>query len=377
MDRAGAGQAGGRTGRVVSDLPQHGPSHVISHVPAADHHHLATDIQRLAQRDRPQQLDPTVDPRPLLAGQPHRSRGFRPHGDDHRRILAPQIGQRNIAAHRRVAADLDSQRFDHSDLPRDQLTGQTVSRHTPCQHARRHRLGLEYHRAESHQRQIVRGGQSRRSGSDDRDWLAPNRRKLARHSGLQQRGHLLRVSRHGGDVGLNRIQHRVRGPYVRSGLLAHKPFERADRNRAIRSDKTPVVIHPRHLAPPACRFAGRPADAPADRRQGIRAASDQIGLLETAFGDRPHVAPRIRMHRTRHLTRDELPMVSLARHVDSQFHTLHHLTDSPSQVVVVSSPTSISKEAPCDAEPAQFGVGSSQQGICLSSIPMGRGCWMN
>ena len=58
MHAPGARQPGRRAGRVVGDLPQHGPRHVVGHVAAADHHDLAADVQRLAQAP-----PPATDPR--------------------------------------------------------------------------------------------------------------------------------------------------------------------------------------------------------------------------------------------------------------------------------------------------------------------------
>lgn len=75
-------------------------------------------------------------------------------------MIPPDPCERDVAAHGDPAADLDAQRADDVHLPRDHLPRQPVSRHTDRQHARRHRLGLEDHRPEAEQGQIVRRRES-------------------------------------------------------------------------------------------------------------------------------------------------------------------------------------------------------------------------
>ena len=218
--------------------------------------------KRLAQRHGSQQVHAAVDPRPAFAGKPQTPRRLGPDGNDHRRVLTPQFGQRHIPAHRHATADLDAQGLNHGHFAGDQVAGQPIRRHAQGQHAGRHGLRFEDHRPQSHQGQVMSRRQPRRSRSDDGHSLGVGRLESPRHRGPQQARHFLRVGRHLRNVRAHRLQHFVAGPHFRPGLVASEPLECPDGNRPVGRHESAVGVHPRHLAAAAGRFAGRPQTRP-------------------------------------------------------------------------------------------------------------------
>ncbi len=99
-------------------------------------------------------------------------------------------------------------------------------------------------------------------------------------------------------------------------LVADKSLQCPNCYRAILPDKHAVVIYLWDLAAPAGDLARRSANAPADRREGIRPACDQIRLVKASVSDRSHITASIGMYRTRDLARDQVFMVTRVRDVN-------------------------------------------------------------
>ena len=155
MHPAGGRQPCRGPGGVQGNLPEHRAGCVVSHIPAAEHHDFAAQIDRFAEGYGPQHIDRTVDPWPAFPGQAQPAGGLGPHGQDHRGEVTAQIGQRDVSADHGVAADLHPKGLDDRHFPGDQLARQAVGRHPEGQHARGDRLGFEDHGGKAQQGQIV------------------------------------------------------------------------------------------------------------------------------------------------------------------------------------------------------------------------------
>ncbi len=313
-----AGQTGRRTCRVVGDLAEHGPGDVVGDIAAADHHNLAADLNRFVERHRPQQVNSAEYAGAAFARQSKTSRSLRADGDNHRRKIAPQLGERYIAPDRHAVTDLDPQGFDHGHLAADQFARQSVGRHADGKHSGRHPFRLENHRPEAQQRQIVTGGQSGRPRANDRHRLTVGLSDRPRGCSAQQCGQFFGVGGKRRDIIANRSQHLVRRPCFGTSAVADETLECADGNRPVVSHKTAVGIDSRHFAPPASGLAGRAADPPADRSQRVRTAGNEVCLVVVSGGDRANVSPGIGVHGACDLAGDEAAMVAVARHFNAK-----------------------------------------------------------
>ena len=157
-----------------------------------------------------------------------------------------------------------------------------------------------------------------RAGPDDGHRLAVRRGDASRDARPQQGCQFVGVSGHGGHVGLRGREHVGRRTRLGAGDRAGEHLQRANRHRAVGADEAAVVVDTRHLAATARGLAGRAANASTDRRERIRAAGDEVGVLETALGDCADVAAGVGVDRAGTLARDEPGVMRLTRHVHAQ-----------------------------------------------------------
>ena len=81
--------------------------------------------------------------------------------------------------------------------------------------------------------------------------------------------------------------------------------------------KAAIVVDAGHLPAATGRFTRRAADTPAEGGQRVRTARDEIRFLETPGGDGAHVTPCVGMHRARHLTGDQVPVIPRIGYIDA------------------------------------------------------------
>jgi hypothetical protein len=124
----GPRDARGSARGIDGDLPKYRARHVVRDVPAADDDDAATQVHRLAERNRAQQIDTAVHARATFAGQAEPARALRADGDDDRGEVATKLGKRNVLSHGHAAADFNAQRSDDLNFARDEFARQPVFR---------------------------------------------------------------------------------------------------------------------------------------------------------------------------------------------------------------------------------------------------------
>ena len=308
VDLVHAPQPCRRSRDVVLLLAQHRAGHVVRHVAAADHDDPGSELDGLAEGHVAQEVDAAEDADGVRARDRQGARALRADGDDHGRVVAAQLVERDVLPHLRVAADLHAERLDDGDLGANQIGRQTVAGHAGVEHARGHRFHLEDGRTEAHQREIVAGREAGGTGADDGHRLASRARELVVREEAQEVAELVLIVaqalrgglRHGGELALGRF---------RAGFgavsFADEPLQRANGDRLIDGSAA------------AGGLAGRAADAAADGRQGVRPAGDQVGPLVVAVGDSADVAARVGVHGAGELALDLLAPVRVVGHPNS------------------------------------------------------------
>ena len=105
---AGSLDPGRGARRVVGRLTKDGARHVVRDVAAADHDHVSSELERFVERHRAEQVDAAHDTGAALARETELSRLLRSDGDDHRVVVATQVGERHFLPDRHAAPDLDA-----------------------------------------------------------------------------------------------------------------------------------------------------------------------------------------------------------------------------------------------------------------------------
>ena len=271
----------------LARLPHDRARDIEGHIAAANHDHLAVQIDLVAEVDVEQIVNRAKRAVQVHAFDVQLAALVRADGEEDRlEAILFETGQGEIAAEPAVQFDLHSQVNDRLNLRLNDFARQAVLRNAQRQHPARHALGLEDGRLESHQGEVVRAAQARRASPDHGDPAT-----------VAQLGALSSL---GGRINLVEIEafrfHAV--------LFANESFQRADGDGGI------------DVFAPAFRLAGRGAHAPANGGKRIGPASDDVGVLVPPVGDRLNVAASIRPNRTPRTT-EHLPLkISYIRNRD-------------------------------------------------------------
>ena len=191
------------------------------------------------------------------------------HSHDYRiEPLAAQIGNREITASSMVEFESDIAAVQNfTDLGFHYIARQPILRYPEIKHSASHGRSLENGHQITHQREIVRGGESNRAAPDHGDF----------------EGKLVLCSP---NVDVNRVL--GFGPVA----LGQKSFQRADRDRAI------------DFAAATRSLARMSADSAADRSKGIGIARKPVSFFKPAFRDEAYVATRVSVSGARHHARE-------------------------------------------------------------------------
>ena len=248
---------------VLGAVAQAGPRTVHRGVAAADHDHVATWVDLLAEVRLLHEVDPVVDAFEIAARHVERDRVHRPGGDRHRVEVALELVERDVDADRGVEPEGDAEPLDEADVHLDRLARQAERRDADEHRPAGIRQAVEDRHHEALQGELAGDGQPGRAGADDGDAL----------------GACLDGRHDVGDPG---------------GLvpLDEEPLHRPDRERPV-----DVAAAARPLA--RCR-----ADVRAHRRDRVRVARQDVALLEPAFGGEVEVAPTVRTDGARFLALD-------------------------------------------------------------------------
>ena len=194
------------------------------------------------------------------------------------KALFLEISKREVLAEFRIMANFHAERFDRFDFCPDDLARQTVFGYAEHQHSAGDVVRLENGWRETHQRQLVRAGQSCRTGADDRDFAIAADPLAARIAKFR----------------INPVE--VEAVGLDAVFFADETLQRADGNGGIQ------------CAAATLRLARRRANPAADRGERIGRARDNVSIFVPAFGNRLHITAGIRAHRAslaaKHLPRE-------------------------------------------------------------------------
>ena len=183
--------------------------------------------------------------------------------------LRDRVGVTDSCVGLHVHAELD----DRFDLSSDQRSGQSVLR------------DAEHHHAAEAVLRLV-----------DRDRVTGEPKVACRReSGGPAADHADARTAGRGYLAVRGVPHPVRRKALHTEAFGDEPLQRPDRDRRI---DTASSTRP---------FARRGTHAPTHRWERVRGPRDEVGLLETAFGDRSDVGAGVGMDRARGATRLVLP----------------------------------------------------------------------
>ena len=236
----------------------------------ADDHHVARQARRLAEVDLLEEQRRRDDAAQLVARDAQAAAlGRAGREEDRLEALALEVGQAEVAAHRRVQPQLDPDREDPRDLLLEHIARQPIFGDPDRHHAARHGHRLEHGHGVAEAGQVPGRGHAGGPATDDRHALrAPHRRRL--------------------DLG-------------ERAVLGRESLERPDRDR--------LVQHPA----PAGALARRRADPAADGRERIDLGRDGVGLVVASGADQADVPPRVGAGGTRALARSDRGWVAHRR----------------------------------------------------------------
>src|SRR5262245_9635076 len=196
-----------------------------------------------------------------------------------------QLLQAELCGERRVVANLDAELFDLGDLFVDDRARQSEFGDAVKHHSARLIGRLEDSHPITHQRQVVRASQPGGAGADD-GHPQPSRYVLAtRLQDRQMAANLVALIRNA----VEQLVLRVGCDRFDAVSFGHESFQCAHADGLI------------DLSPAAAVFAGRGADAPADRCQRVRRSRDEVGVFAAPLRDQLHIAPRVGVDRARRL----------------------------------------------------------------------------
>jgi len=253
--------------------PQRRAGRVEGDVATADHDHPLAEVDPEPLVHVQEELHRPQHAVQFVAGDVQVAAPAGADGEEHRGMLGQQLLKGYVGADPAAGPDVDAELEDGLDLTADQAAGQAVLGDAEHHHPAEPVLRLVDRDRVATQAQVVGGRQARRPTADDADRRAGGRRDRA--------------------VGL--VPDGAAAEALHAEPFADKALQRADRDRRV------------ERAAPARRLAGGGADAPADRREGVGLAGDQVGVPVAALGDRGHVGAGVGVYRAGGAARLVLP----------------------------------------------------------------------